>query len=113
MNNELYVRTHTNKQDKLTQRFFFCEILVPKGFVTDYASVGRIGGLLIPKIGKSRKPSVIHDYLYSINCKYNHTRKEADKIFYEGLKLVDMGLFRRSIAYAGVRVFGFLKYKKK
>jgi hypothetical protein len=113
MNNELYVRTHTNRKDKLTQQFFFCGILVPKGFVTDYASVGRIGGLLIPKIGKSRKPAVIHDYLYSIECKYNYTRKEADEKFYEGLKVVGMGLFRRSIAYAGLRLFGFIRYKKK
>jgi hypothetical protein len=113
MNKELFVRTHTNKTDKLTYPFFFCGILVPKGFVTDYASSGRIGGLLIPKIGKSRKPSVIHDYLYAKDSKYNYTRKEADKIFYEALKVVDMGLFRRSIAYSAVRLFGFLRYKKK
>lgn len=85
---------------------------VPKGFVSDFASVPQILQFLIPKIGKYSKPAVLHDFLCEEFKLGNNTRKFADDTFMEAMKVKGVNWFQRGIIYAGVRLFAFImRYK--
>jgi len=79
------------------------EIRVPKGFITDLASVPRIFWIIFPPNGKSGKASVIHDYMY-VNA--IGTKEYADKTFIEAMKVLGVGKFKRHLMYYAVKYFG-------
>ena len=81
-------------------------IRVPKGFRTDYASVPRIFRNIINSYGKHGRAAVVHDWLYSSQCKIDVTREEADKIFLEIMKECGVGSIKRNLMYRMVRIFG-------
>ena len=81
------------------------EITVPKGFVTDLASVPRVFWTLFPRDGQYLEPAVVHDYCYQ-NLSCSLTRKQADEIFIQGMKAYGVGYFSRTLIYLAVRVFG-------
>jgi hypothetical protein len=86
-------------------------VIVPKGFVTDFASIPRplwaiVGG---PADGKYRKAAVVHDFLY--RTKGLATRPQADSVLLEAMKVSGCGWWERSIIYSGVRVGGSGSYK--
>lgn len=77
-------------------------ITVPIGFVTDYASIPSIFYTLIgPPTGRYGKAAVIHDYLYDTQTT---TRKEADKIFLEAMKVLKVPWWKRRMMWFAVRV---------
>jgi hypothetical protein len=53
-------------------------VLVPRGFVTDLASVPRIFWSILTPTGRYAYAAVVHDYLYWTQ---ERSRKEADEIF--------------------------------
>ena len=78
-------------------------ILVPAGFVTDFASTPRAMWSFLPPFGTYQKAAVMHDYLYwTQGC----TRKQADDILWEAM--VESGISETDlrIIYAGVRAGG-------
>lgn len=82
---------------------------VPKGFLTDLASVPRILWILIPPFGKYTKAAVIHDYL----CyKSIISRKEGDKVFYKIMIRDGTKKWKAKIMYLGVRLYSWVKYNK-
>lgn len=78
-------------------------ITVPKGFTTDFASVPRIFWTLIPPDGKYSQAAVLHDYLYVQKIT---TRKKADKIFLEAMKVLKVPFWKRRVMYYAVRLGG-------
>jgi hypothetical protein len=58
-------------------------LLVPWGFVTDFASVPRVFWSIFPPIGKYGYPALFHDYVY---WEQKLTRREADVVFRETMK---------------------------
>lgn len=88
------------------------EIKVPKGFITDFASVPRIFNIFILPYGKHSSASLIHDWLYSQDCTLKMKRKEADKIFLEIMKEEGVNIFKRNLMYYAVKVFGWRYYKR-
>ncbi len=85
-------------------------VTVPKGFVTDFASVPRLPGAYWVAGGKANKEAVVHDFLYrSKLC----TRKEADDVFLEAMELNGQSWWRRRLMWAGVRLFGWTAYPKE
>ncbi|ATV57132.1 hypothetical protein CTM68_05255 [Fusobacterium pseudoperiodonticum] len=88
-------------------------IRVPKGFVTDYASIPRIFRPIVLPYGKHSGASVVHDYLYSKGCDLNIERKKADKIFLEILKEEGVNPILDRLMYIAVRCFGKTRYKIK
>lgn len=82
------------------------EIVVPDGFVTDFASIPRIGRILISGHGNDRWAAVIHDYLYS----EKFDRKMADAIFLEALEAKNVNVFKRRVMYRAVRTGGWMFY---
>ncbi len=86
------------------------KITVPKGFVTDFASVPNPVRMLIPKWGKYGKAACLHDWLY--NCK-TVTRLEADNLFLEAMVVMGVPRWQRITMYIAVRAFGFWAWKAR
>ena len=84
-------------------------IKVPKGFLTDFASIPKIFHSFISDKDKYNKASVIHDYLYYTAI---FDRKTADKIFLEAMEVLNIHPVKRYIFYLSVRIFGILAWKK-
>ena len=76
---------------------------VPIGFMTDFASVPRPLWWLIPRWGKYGNAAVIHDYCY---WEQRFSRKEADRIFREGMEVLGVPKCKRTLMYCAVRLGG-------
>lgn len=87
--------------------------IVPKGFVTDLASIPRILSPLFPKVGDNLPAAVLHDWLYSKKCTEKVDRKEADIFFLNMMAKWGVKPWRRYLMYYAVRLFGWMFYKKK
>lgn len=84
-------------------------ITVPKGFLTDFASIPKVFHSFIKDKDKYNKAAVVHDWLY--NCKI-YDRKTADKIFLEAMAILGIHPIKRYIFYYAVRLFGWIRWKK-
>lgn len=78
---------------------------VPRGFITDLASIPFFLRGMFNVNGLSREPAVLHDWLYC--CQYT-TRAEADALFLEALEDCGVGWVTRHAMYAAVRSAGWL-----
>lgn len=84
-------------------------IIVPAGFITDFASIPKIFWTLIGHpTGKFGKAAVIHDFLYFRKL---FDRKKADQIFLEAMTVLGVRWLQRHILYAAVRAFGWMGWK--
>jgi len=84
-------------------------LVIPCGFVTDFASVPRIFWSLIAPVGHYNLASVIHDWFYTYKTK---TRKFADREFLNWMNFtIPKTKFRNWLMYACVRLFGSKRYK--
>ena len=84
-------------------------VRVPAGFETDFASVPRFFWRIFPPWGSYGKATVIHDYCYRVRpC----SRKRADKIFLEAMKVLGVGYCMRHTMYRAVRMFGGWAWRK-
>jgi len=84
-------------------------ITVPKGFITDFASVPKIFWPIINPVGEHGKAAVIHDYCYATAC-YNKSR--SDKIFLEGMEVLEVEKWKRETMYHVVVWFGWFAWYK-
>ncbi|ALF16822.1 DUF1353 domain-containing protein [Fusobacterium animalis] len=91
-----------------TKEYF---IKVPKGFVTDYASIPKLLRAIVLPYGKHSGASVVHDWLYSSNCDLDISREKADRIFLEILKEEKVNFFLRNLMYFAVRKFGRNRFR--
>lgn len=89
-------------------------IIVPNGFVTDFASVPWPASMLIPLSGRHNMAAVVHDFLYSLlgeiqspNNMKKRTRAECDRIFLQALEACKVNIFKRQIMYRAVRLGGW------
>jgi hypothetical protein len=85
------------------------QLFVPRGTVSNGASVPRLLWWIYPPYGTYTYPAVVHDFLYENNL---YTRKFADRQF-----LIDMGRcntnkFTKWLFYYIVRIFGGLNWNK-
>ncbi|EPB4370891.1 DUF1353 domain-containing protein [Citrobacter freundii] len=84
-------------------------IHVPAGYVTDLASVPRLLWSVFPPHGRYAKAAIIHDWLYDNALR---TKKEADKIFLDAMKVLKVPAWRRLMMYCAVRLFGRGNYER-
>ena len=87
-------------------------IKVPKGFVTDYASIPKLFRTVVLPYGKHSGASVIPDWLYSSMCNLDISREKADKIFLEILKEEKVNFLLRIVMYIAVRKFGRSRFRR-
>lgn len=86
------------------------KIIVPRGFITDLASIPRVFRGAFNVNGLLRAPAVIHDWLY---CSQRYSRAEADTILMEAMEARGMDKATRYAVYAAVRTFGWRYYNKR
>jgi len=78
-------------------------IVVPAGFVADFASVPRALWAELSPVGDHARAVVVHDYLYWFQpCE----REEADNLFMLAMTQHGVSDLRRGAVYAGVRIAG-------
>lgn len=85
-------------------------IVVPSGFITDFASIPQFFWSILPPFGKYSPAAVIHDWLY-----FTQTRKrsECDKIFLEAMEVMEVNWMTRHTMYRAVRLFGWKGWNKR
>ena len=84
----------------LLDDFEFIGVKVPKGFVTDGATIPRIFWPVLPPVHKYFPAAIVHDYLLTVL-----SRDEADKQFNEALKHLEITKARRYAMYGAVRLY--------
>lgn len=77
--------------------------MVPKGFITDFASVPRGLWNLFPPSGRYTPAAVYHDHLYRLGTT---SREYADAEFLAGMIALDVPWWQRTLMYWAVRLFG-------
>lgn len=82
-------------------------IRVPAGFVTDFASIPRFFWRVLPPTGLYGKAAVIHDYLYR---SHEVSKEVADKVFREGMLVLNVPRWKAETMYLAVRLFGGQPY---
>ena len=88
-------------------------IVVPAGFITDFASVPKVFWPIIDPVGKHGKAAVIHDYCYYTAC---YGRIRSDQIFLEGMKVLNVEPWKRQAMFHAVVIFGWwawLKHRRR
>ena len=96
-------------------------VRVPKGFQTNFGSIPRL--LRVFFNPTKYLAYVLHDFLYGkdgaiIHDNYieevrvDYTRKDADNIMREAIKVEKSWIIERNSIYLGVRLFWFLHYER-
>lgn len=84
------------------------QVVVPEGFVTDFASVPRGLWNIFPKWGRHGHAAIVHDYLY---WKKTYSRERADAIFLEAMLVLGTAPWKARAMYRAVRLFGGKAWK--
>lgn len=99
-------RFRLQKALKFKSEKFKMEIEVPEGFITDLASVPRIPIVFMLWGNRVHRESVLHDYLYRIDCVPRVYFNTANKIFMEAMKSRGVPAWIRWPMYIGVCAVG-------
>jgi len=83
-------------------------LVIPSGFLTDFASMPRALWPLLPPTGRYGKAAVVHDFLY--RTAGQATRLEADQVLVEAMTALGVSRLTRWAIYAGVRAGGRSSY---
>lgn len=90
------------------------EVVVPFGFITDFASVPQVLWNILPPVGSYGKAAVLHDFLYRTGtwsiggpaC----SRSDADSVLRAAMVDCNVGAFSRWSIYSGVRAGGWVQW---
>ena len=77
-------------------------IEIPRGFVTDLASVPRVAWPLIGPSGSHAPAAILHDWLYRADVPFS--RRTADLYFRYAMDVSGVPAVRKWILWAGVRL---------
>ncbi|MFP3980580.1 MAG: DUF1353 domain-containing protein [Desulfobacterales bacterium] len=97
-------------------------VIVPKGSVTDYASIPRIFWPFLPPWGRYGPAAIVHDYLYARAAMtvpdpdnpsrmIESDRKVPDRIFLLTMAQLGVGPVKRYVMYFAVRLFARSAYQ--
>jgi len=84
---------------------------VPAGFLTDGATIPRLLWWLLPPWDTYSQAAALHDYLCEYAVLYEKgepvpcSRKEADRIFKDAMKVSGVGVWPRQAMYVAVRLW--------
>ena len=87
------------------------QTVIPKGFITDFASVPRWLWSILPPHGKMANAAILHDYLYDYRIGETQlgaqkARLLADLQFVFNCRQVGVGSLQVWVVFAVLRVFG-------
>lgn len=92
-------------------------VYVPEGYLTDGATTPKFLWWLLPPWGEYGQAAVVHDILcddlliWKAGQLHAISRKEADDIFYEAMKVAGVSFWKRWLMYGGVRLWDILGFK--
>jgi hypothetical protein len=109
---EAVLRQVDPKNFHLVEGFRYCQedetrFIVPRGNVTDLASIPPLLMWLVPPYGRHTLPALLHDHLQDGQV----TSEEADDIFREAMVGTKVPLVRRWLMWAAVKLWTRLKGK--
>lgn len=84
----------------LLEDFTYGGFTVPKGFVTDGATIPRIFWAILPPVHRYMPAAIVHDYLLT-----QGPRAEADRQFKILLKRLNISRLRRFLMASAVRLY--------
>ena len=90
-------------------------LTVPKGLLTDLASVPRIARSAVGRVGRHLESAIVHDFLYGTSqglLSTSENRAFADTLFNAGMKASGVPRFRRWMIYRAVRAFGDKSFRE-
>ena len=87
------------------------QVVIPRGFVTDLASVPQLFWTAFPPCGKYTSSAVLHDYLYWIQSE-KCDRKCADDILLLAMTEAGVDYLTRNAIYTAVRAGGSSSWDK-
>jgi hypothetical protein len=88
-------------------------LTIPEGFYTDGASSPSLSWAICPPMsGLTAEPAVLHDWLYSLDCKLQITRKDADSIFLEAMRHAGVNKVKALAIYNIIRVAGWSSWRQ-
>jgi hypothetical protein len=90
----------------LTYIGFHEHFTIPVGTDTDFASVPRVFVWFIPTYGKYTKAAILHDALCRLAKERRFSRREADGVFRQAMRLQGVDFLRRWVMWAAVRIGG-------
>ncbi len=93
-------------------KFLHRMIVVPAGFVTDFASVPRLPFVYWFTGGLAQAPAALHDWLYRTRA-VSVTRAQADDVLAEAMVARGYWKFRAWFVWAGVRLGGASSYRSR
>ena len=79
-------------------------IEVPKGFWTDWASVGLAASIISPIAPAICRPALGHDFLYF--CGYADSQRVCDEFISEGMRVEGAPWWKRAIVFLGLTIGG-------
>lgn len=83
------------------------EIVVPNGFVTDFASVPRLPVVYLLFGSIADRPAVVHDFCYRMK---DFSRWVSDSVFLEAMEVDGYDSITASTMFTGVRLGGWYSY---
>lgn len=93
-------------------------ITVPKGLITDLTSVPAPLRIIAGRVGPWLEAAIVHDYLYIAwqdvpgLSPRQRDRAFADLVMLRGMEAARVGILKRRLIYAAVRVFGWTAYRR-
>jgi len=103
---------HGNKKFKveLVKPFNYREIIVPKGFKSDGASVPWFFIRAFRRFDHYLECTCIHDFCY---FKGLYSRRQADNLFLECMEDYNISKWKRALMWKAVRWFGWKPWNKQ
>lgn len=83
---------------------------VPVGQETDFASVPRLFVWFLPRYGRYTKAAILHDYLWNVEVPKGLSRLDADGVFRQAMRELEVPFLRRWIMWAAVRWAALFKH---
>jgi hypothetical protein len=80
------------------------QIVVPGGFLTDFASIPGWARKIVSPFGRHAKAAVLHDWLYAIG--EPGLKDEADRVFDHAMQELEVDTLAREIMVGAVRIGG-------
>jgi len=90
------------------------EVVVPKGFESDGASIPRFAWSIVGHPFSGYLPAaVVHDYLYRQGSEPDCSRREADKVLADLMRCLGYSWVKSKTFYLSVRAGGWRSWKKR
>jgi len=112
--NKLRIKVSPTDKDRnweVIESITYKGISIPRGFLTDGASVPKYLRNFFPHGGRKFAPAVVHDYLYRTKD-HKFSREESDLIFLDAMEYNGVGKTEAKLLYLAVNYFGFFTWNK-